>query len=398
MANHRWTSAASEQTRRRPRPGGLFNEGSQMGLPPERCERPPRSSLPCSSPAARQRLFRLGALQPPAPLDVDVAVDERDRELRGLDVETDRAAALEAAEREPPALEIVRGGGVRERALEGVDAGRERPRQDALAQAREQHEVPRLQQAKGGLEGVVVLVAEVRQDRDERAFPQPLHELERGAVVVGGLERRLQVVAAVQDEIHRRRRLARREPARLRRQREKPHRVPLPQADVGEQQSGVQHVVEVRELVVLGAHPPAAVDQEHDLLIALVLVLARDQPAHARRRLPVDAPLTVALAVLAELVKVEPLAAAPTLEHAELREAVVGGEKRELRERGEVGIDARRGRLAEPAPYLPETGPRREPRFDSAEGDRAPPYGPQAVADLRPAARGHGHPLREAMH
>src|SRR5262249_19328781 len=96
--------------------------------------------------AVRRIALPSQGLQTPAPLDVDVAVDERDRELRRLDVEADRAAALEAAEGELAALEIVRCGGVRERALESVDPACERPRQDALAQAREHNRVPRVRE------------------------------------------------------------------------------------------------------------------------------------------------------------------------------------------------------------------------------------------------------------
>ena len=60
-------------------------------------------------------------------------------------------------------------------------------------------------------------------------------------------------------------------------------------------------------------HLPPAVQQEDDLLVALLLVLARHRPAQPRGGLPVDLAQRVALAVLAQLVELEPFAAAPAL-------------------------------------------------------------------------------------
>jgi len=81
----------------------------------------------------------------------------------------------------------------------------------------------------------------------------------------------------------------------------------------------------------------AAIEQEHHLLVTLVLVFARDQLAVARGRLPVDPGERVAVAVLAQLVEVETLAAPLALAHTEQAQAVVGREQHVVRDPGEIG-------------------------------------------------------------
>jgi hypothetical protein len=97
-------------------------------------------------------------------------------------------------------------------------------------------------------------------------------------------------------------------------------------------------MVEVRQIAVAGAHAGTAVEQEDDLLVALVGVLARDQAADARAGFPVDLPRRVVLAVVAQLLELHSLTAPPPLQDADLRQAVVGrqqrvvGDAREIRE------------------------------------------------------------------
>ena len=114
-----------------------------------------------------------------------------------------------------------------------------------------------------------------------------------------------------------------------------------------EQQKRVERVIEVRQRALgrrdrrlARAHSLPAIEQEDDALVALVLVFARDQLAGARRRLPVDLPGRVANAVIAQLQEVESLAAPPPLQHADLREPMIGGEQRVLRDLGEVRVHA----------------------------------------------------------
>ncbi len=58
-------------------------------------------------------------------------------------------------------------------------------------------------------------------------------------------------------------------------------------------------MVEVREFGVLAAHTPTAVEHQHDLLVALVLIFTGNRHACPRRGFPVDLPQGVALAELA---------------------------------------------------------------------------------------------------
>ena len=96
--------------------------------------------------------------------------------------------------------------------------------------------------------------------------------------------------------------------------------VPLLERDVGQQHDRVEHLVEVRRaggrLAIVGAQPPAAVDEEHHALIALVLELTHDGLGEPRRGAPVDEAHRVADPVLRELLEIGALPAQVTW-HAE---------------------------------------------------------------------------------
>src|SRR5215468_10132251 len=80
-------------------------------------------------------------LEPPRALEVEVAVDEGDGELRGHGVEEHRAAGFDAAQRRD-AIALV--GGARridERVVERVDRAGAQTVEARLAQVREEHEV-----------------------------------------------------------------------------------------------------------------------------------------------------------------------------------------------------------------------------------------------------------------
>jgi hypothetical protein len=180
--------------------------------------------------------------------------------------------------------------------------------------------------------------------------------------------------------------------------REKAGGVALPHAHVPEQQHGVQHVIEMRQRIVVRAEPAAAIDQEHDVLVALVLVLARDQLPRARSRFPVDLALRVAFAVFAQLVELESFTAARTLQHADLREPLVSREQCVLRKRREVGIDAYRRRRAEPETPLPKPERGAHAKLDRSEGELSARERLQLVLELRPRLRSDARALREAAH
>src|SRR5690242_684193 len=78
----------------------------------------------------KARIIQVFFSQATLSLQSQVAVDERDRQPLGLDVESDRAGVLDAPEDAAAALQIVGGGGVGDCALEGVHAGDEGTRDD----------------------------------------------------------------------------------------------------------------------------------------------------------------------------------------------------------------------------------------------------------------------------
>ena len=87
-------------------------------------------------------------------------------------------------------------------------------------------------------------------------------------------------------------------------------------------------------------------------------------------RLPVDLAQRVALAVVAQLVELEALAAAALLQHADLREPVVGREERVVGERGEIGIDAHRLRGSNAHAAVPEPERRAHAHLRRCEAER----------------------------
>src|SRR6185436_753241 len=107
---------------------------------------------------------------------------------------------------------------------------------------------------------------------------------------------------------------------------------------------------------VVGAHAAAAVDQQHDALVALVLKLADDRLVVPQRLLPVDMPNRVAVAILGELLEVGALAALHERLDADLLEPPVAGQPCIARDLGEIGIDAARLGDTEPYPQVAQPG------------------------------------------
>ena len=100
--------------------GGVFRPGPRQTTrfgPLGGRGRPPRSRR-----VTRQALQALQDLQPPRPLDIEIPIDERNRQFIRLHVHRQRPAALDAAEGEFAAREVVGGGGVGDGAVEVVDA------------------------------------------------------------------------------------------------------------------------------------------------------------------------------------------------------------------------------------------------------------------------------------
>src|SRR5262244_1155867 len=156
-------------------------------------------------------------------------------------------------------------------------------------------------------------------------------------------------------------------------------------------------MIEVGIFAVLRAHAPAAIDHKHHLLVALILIITGNQPRKALARLPIDLALRIALLVFAQLVEVQSLAAAPALQHAHLREAIIGREQSVAGERSEIRIDTqhRFGPGAEPT--LPESERRIALDVHPAEMQIAAALRAQAIRELHPAARRSTDPPREAL-
>ena len=76
------------------------------------------------------------------------------------------------------------------------------------------------------------------------------------------------------------------------------------ECSVGKQQHSLQGMVEMAFAFHLQAHIAAAVEQEDELLVLLVLIGAHDGTAHAGGGFPVDIADVVAVLVVAQLVKI----------------------------------------------------------------------------------------------
>ncbi|MCY1420746.1 hypothetical protein D9M71_363790 [compost metagenome] len=82
-------------------------------------------------------------------------------------------------------------------------------------------------------------------------------------------------------------------------------------------------MIEVRQLIILATHVPAAVEHENDLLIAFVLIFPGNRRALACGGFPVDLAQAVALAKFAQLMELQAQAPPLFLADAKLAEPVV---------------------------------------------------------------------------
>src|SRR4051812_35246438 len=91
---------------------------------------------------------------------------------------------------------------------------------------------------------------------------------------------------------------------------------------------------------VVSAHAPAAVDEQHDALIALVLEFAQDGLVLPQRGLPVDVAHRISVAIFGELLEVRALATLLVGLDADFLEPAVAGEPRVTCHLREVRIAA----------------------------------------------------------
>ncbi len=79
--------------------------------------------------------------------------------------------------------------------------------------------------------------------------------------------------------------------------------IPLPQGDVRQQDHRVEGMIKMTEIVILSAHPPAAIEQEQYGLVAFVLIILSDGFTGAGSRFPINLAQTVADPVFTQLQK-----------------------------------------------------------------------------------------------
>src|SRR5258706_2098981 len=341
--------------------------------------------------SAAANLRRCNRSKPAGALEVEIAIHEGNREGFRERFHQHRPRCLHPLRRGRAVALVHRAGGIAKRALQvlhglGADAI-----ERCLAKVGKEHQVLALEEGERGKQRFLVLIEQVREDHDERAALEPLRELHGRGMVIGRSKRGLRVVEGVQEGVQRRARLARRHEARLGvGEGHESRGIALAQRHVGKEQHGVQDLVEVRKSGVARHHPPPAVDEEHDLLVALVLVLARDEPAAPRRRLPVDLAHRVALAIFAKLVELQARAAPATAQHADVRQPVLDREERVVGHLGEVGVAAQHLRGSHAHRELPQAERRGDARFGGRENEGAALGGAHAIARLSEALARHG--------
>src|SRR3546814_12793309 len=120
------------------------------------------------------------------------------------------------------------------------------------------------------------------------------------------------------------------------------------------------------------------------MLVLLVLVLARDQLARTRGRLPVDLAQAVADAVLAHLVEIGALAAAALEVRTDHARGLFCRQPGDARQRREVGGHAHPLRPACDAPLPPQSPPRPRAQPHAPEPAPATPGRPTGVTETPP--------------
>jgi hypothetical protein len=122
------------------------------------------------------------------------------------------------------------------------------------------------------------------------------------------------------------------------------------------------------------------------MLVALVLVLARDRALHPRGRLPVDLAQAVTRPVLAQLVELQTLAAAAATANPECPDPVLGRQQLVAHRGSEVRVRAHGEGLAATALAAPQAEARADAHLDRLEAVIAALERPQQVVALRPCS------------
>jgi len=199
-----------------------------------------------------------------------------------------------------------------------------------------------------------VLGAEVGEEDDEGAAFLHGHDALGGFGEVAGLGGGLIVVKVIEDEGHGVRAFDGLEPAGFAAETEDANVVALAEGDVGEEEHGVEAMVELGEFAVESAHAAAAVRDEEEGLVALFFVVAADEGAAAGGSFPVDAGEDITVLVFAELMEVEGGTGAAAFDDAHLVLAIGHGEEGVADDGFVVGVAAGFGGGADAKGALPE--------------------------------------------
>ena len=300
--------------------------------------------------------------------------------------------------------EVARRGARAQCVGQAVDLAVERLVDGAFAQRRDDDEMPTLQQAHRGQQVLAVLVAQVGDQHQQATTTLPQRQFGSSGEVIGGDRPGLQVVAGAQQRVDGAEAALRRDPALLAAGREQADRVALPQREVGHHQRRIQRVVEVCEVAprlrggrLPRQHAAAGVEHHDQLLVLLVLVLARDQLARTRGRLPVDLAQAVANAILAHLVEVGAFAAAALDVRADHARSLFRGQQREPRQRCEIGEHPYPLRHAGDPRLPPQAQRRRQAQLHAVETEITARVRTQAVTETRNSLRWQHKPPWQSL-
>ena len=272
----------------------------------------------------------------------------------GGGVEGVDAVGAEGADEEVALLEVGAEGAVAEGGVEVVNGGIDTLVEFLFAERGEEDEVSVAEEVDGVVEVGAVFGAEVGEEDDEGAAFLHGHDALGGFGEVAGLGGGLVVVKVVEDEGHGVRAFDGFEPAGFAAETENADVVALAEGDVGEEEHGVEAMVELGEFAIEGAHAATAIGDEEEGLVALFFVVAADEGAAAGGGFPVDAGKDVAVLVFAELMEVEGGTGAAAFDDAHLVLAIGHGEEGVADDGFVVGVAAGFGGGADAKGALPE--------------------------------------------
>ena len=196
-----------------------------------------------------------------------------------------------------------------------------------FAQGGDEDDVSLLQKMDGFAKVACVLSAEIGEQDDQGAAALEGHDALGGLDEVAGLGGGFVIVEVIQQARHGWQAFDGLQPALDTAEPGDSDLVALAEGDIGDEEHGIEAVVELAEFAIHSAHSAAAVGDEEDALVALLFELAADEHLTTGGGLPIDFREDVAVLVVAELVEIERGSPAAAFDDAHLLFAVGGGEQ-----------------------------------------------------------------------